>query len=145
YFHYAMSGKMLHFFSVLSARYAVRRDRFGDVALEIYYHPGHERNLDAMIKGMEAALGYGARQFGPYQHPLARIVEFPRYQSFAQSFPNTVPYSESVGFIAKVDPDDDKDVDYPFYVTAHEIAHQWWGHQVVGGKVKGAAMLAETL
>ena len=25
-----------------------------------------------------------------------RILEFPRYASFAQSFPNTIPYSESI-------------------------------------------------
>jgi ABC-2 type transport system permease protein len=30
-------------------------------------------------------------------------------------------------------------------VTAHEVAHQWWGHQVVGGNVQGAAILSEML
>ena len=30
--------------------------------------------------------------------------------------------------------DDPDDVDYPYYVTAHEIAHQWWAHQVVGAQ-----------
>ena len=51
---------------------------------------------------------------------------------FAQSFANTIPFSESIGFIAKVNPKDENDVDYPFYVTAHEVAHQWWANQVVG-------------
>src|SRR6185436_15089394 len=64
---------------------------------------------------------------------------------FAQAFPNTIPYSEAIGFIAKVVPDDPKDVDYPYYVTAHEIAHQWWAHQVIGGYVQGATMMSETL
>ena len=40
------------------------------------------------------------------------------------------------------DPDD---IDYPYYVTAHELAHQWWGHQVPGGDVQGETMLVETL
>ena len=31
-----------------------------------------------------------------------RIFEFPRYRGFAQSFPNTVPYSEGIGFIGRV-------------------------------------------
>ena len=74
-----------------------------------------------------------------------RILEFPRYASFAQAFPNTIPFSESIGFIAKVDPKDPKDVDYPYYVTAHEIAHQWWAHQVIGANVQGATMMSETL
>jgi aminopeptidase N len=74
-----------------------------------------------------------------------RILEFPRYQGFAQSFPNTIPYSEAIGFIAEVDPTDEDDVDYPYYVTAHEVAHQWWAHQVIGGDVQGSTLLSESL
>jgi ABC-2 type transport system permease protein len=40
------------------------------------------------------------------------------------------------------DPDD---VDYPYYTTAHEIAHQWWAHQVVGANVRGATMTSESM
>ena len=145
YFSYKSDSPVLNFFSFLSARYEVRRDRWNDVDIEIYYHKGHEYNLDRMVKGIKRSLDYFTTNFSPYQHRQARIVEFPRYERFAQSFPNTIPYSEGVGFIARVDPQDDKDIDYPFYGTAHEIAHQWWGHQVVGGNVQGATMLSETL
>lgn len=145
FFHYRMDARILHFFSVLSARYQVRRDRWKDVALEIHHHPGHEYNLDAMMRAMKASLAYCERHFGPYQHRQARILEFPRYETFAQSFPNTIPYSEGIGFIARVDPTDEDDIDYPLYVTAHEIAHQWWAHQAIGADVQGAAMLSETL
>src|SRR5262249_39613117 len=72
-----------------------------------------------------------------------RILEFPNYASFAQSFSNTIPYSESIGFIA--DLRDKDDIDYVFYVTAHEVAHQWWAHQVIGAGVQGATMLSESL
>ena len=41
--------------------------------------------------------------------------------------------------------DDPDDIDYPYYVTAHELAHQWWGHQVPGADVQGETMLVETL
>ena len=30
------------------------------------------------------------------------------------------------------------------YVTAHELGHQWWGHQVAPADMQGAAMLSET-
>ena len=69
-------------------------------------------------------------------------MEFPRYGEYAQSFAGTIPYSEGIGFIADVRRDD---IDYPFFVTAHEVAHQWWGHQVAPADVQGAAMLSETL
>jgi aminopeptidase N len=31
------------------------------------------------------------------------------------------------------------------FITAHEIGHQWWAHQVIGGNVQGVSMLDETL
>jgi aminopeptidase N len=72
-----------------------------------------------------------------------RIFEFPRFQgTFAQSFPNSVPYSEAAGFIA--DDRDPKRVAFVYYVTAHEVGHQWWAHQLVGGNNQGATMLSET-
>ena len=145
YFSYKSDSPVLNFFSFLSARYEVRRDRWNDVDIEIYYHKGHEYNLDRMVKGIKRSLDYFTTNFSPYQHRQVRIVEFPRYERFAQFVPNTIPYSEGVGFIASVDPQDDKDIDYSFYVTAHEIAHQWWAHQVIGGNVQGATVLSETL
>ncbi|HEY8379924.1 MAG TPA: M1 family aminopeptidase, partial [Nannocystis sp.] len=144
-FAYAMDAKILNFYSFLSARYAVRRDRWNDVDIEIYYHPGHEYNLDRMVDSVKKSLDYFTANFSPYQHRQVRILEFPRYATFAQSFPNTIPYSEAIGFIARVRPDDPEDLDYPFYVTAHEVAHQWWAHQVISADVQGATMMVESL
>jgi ABC-type transport system involved in multi-copper enzyme maturation permease subunit len=145
FFEYRTRGKALHFFCAVSARYRVLRDKWNDVDLAIYYHPGHEYNLGKMMQGMKDALTYCTTNFSPYQNKTLRILEFPRYESFAQSFLASVPYSESIGFIAHVDPSDEKDIDYPYYVTAHEVAHQWWGHQVVGADVQGAATISESL
>jgi aminopeptidase N len=157
FFHYRADAPIANFFSFQSARYAVRRDVWqrddgsaghdaaSDVAIEIYYQPGHEFNLDSMLESVKASLSYNSRNFGPYQYRQFRIVEFPRYARFAQAFPNTIPYSEGIGFIARVKPDDPKDIDYPYYVTAHEAAHQWWGHQVMSGDVQGGSMLVESL
>ncbi len=145
YFNYRMDKPILNFYAFQSARYEVRHDRWQDVTIDLYYHPGHEFNLDRMARGVKAALDYNAKNFGPYQHKLLRIVEFPRYAMFAQSYPGTIPYSESMGFIAKVDDKNPKDIDYPFYVTAHEVAHQWWGHQIVPSNTRGSSVLSETL
>lgn len=148
HFHYKMDAPIRNFYTFLSARYAVKRDRWTsgkqNVAIEIYHHPTHTYNLDRMIRGVQRSLDYYTKHFGPYQYRQLRIVEFPAYATFAQAFPNTVPYSEAIGFIARVN-DPSKDIDYPFYVTAHEVAHQWWGHQVVGGNVEGSEMLSESL
>ncbi|MFT5765319.1 MAG: ABC-2 type transport system permease protein, partial [Saprospiraceae bacterium] len=50
--------------------------------------------------------------------------------------------SEDMGFIMDIGEDD---IDFPFYVTAHEVGHQWWAHQVTEANVKGNAMLSETM
>jgi ABC-type transport system involved in multi-copper enzyme maturation permease subunit len=145
YFHYRMDKPILNFYTFQSARYEVRHDRWQDVTIDVYHHPGHDYNVDRMIRGAKAALEYGSRQFGPYQHRELRIAEFPRYASYAQAAPGVVAFSESAGFIAKVDPESRKDIDYPYYVTAHEVGHQWWAHQLIGADSRGATVLSESL
>ncbi len=146
YFHYKMDSPMLHFFAYNSARYDVKKEKYKDVNLEIYYQRGHEYNLDRMMDGLKRSMDYYIENFSPYQHRQARIIEFPRTQgSFAQAFANTIPFSEAVGFIAQVDEDKPDAVDYPFSITSHELAHQWWAHQVIGADVKGATLMSESL
>ncbi|WP_445195077.1 M1 family aminopeptidase [Tenacibaculum aquimarinum] len=141
-----MDSKILNFFAFNSASYEVKKDKWNDVNLEIYYQKGHEFNLDRMFKGIKASLDYSSKNFSPYQHKQVRIIEFPRTGgSFAQSFPNTIPFSEEVGFIADVDDSDEGGVDYPFAITVHELAHQWFAHQVIGADVLGATMMSESM
>ena len=63
--------------------------------------------------------------------------------AFAQAFPGTMPYSESIGFIANLEHPDD--IDMVTYVVAHEMGHQWWAHQVAGAQMEGATSTSETL
>jgi len=146
YFHYKMDSTIVNFYSFISAEFDVVRDQWNDVNIEIYHHPDHTYNLEYMMDGVKKSLDYYTENFSPYQFRQLRIIEFPRTGgSFAQSFANTVPYSEAVGFIADVDTTDNEAVNYPFSITAHEVAHQWWAHQVIGGNVQGATMLSESL
>ncbi|MGI9324994.1 MAG: ABC transporter permease subunit [Pseudomonadales bacterium] len=143
YFEYAMDAPIWPFVSYTSARYAVEREVHDGLALEVYYHPPHHWNVSTMLKASRDSLAYFSEAFSPYQYRQFRILEFPGYQSFAQSFPNTIPYSESIGFMA--DLSDEQDLDFVYYVTAHEAAHQWWGHQLAGARVQGVSALSETL
>jgi ABC-type transport system involved in multi-copper enzyme maturation permease subunit len=139
------AAKVLDFFSVLSARYVVDRARWGDVDIEIYHHQDHSWDIPRMLDGARASLAFCSERFGSYPYRTLRIAEFPGYSAYAQSFPATIPFSEAIGFVARVDPASPTDIDYPFFVTAHEIAHQWWGHQLVGGNVQGCEVLSETM
>jgi len=143
YYQYKMDQKMMPFFAYLSADWQVKKGEWKGIPIEIYYDRKHAYNVDRMIAGTQKSLDYFTTRFTPYQHKQVRILEFPNYSSFAQSFANTIPFSESIGFIA--DLRDKEDLDYVFYVTAHEMAHQWWGHQVTAANVQGASMLIESL
>jgi len=140
--HFKPDAPLNHFFSIQSGRYEVRRDRWQSVDLAVYFHPGHDYNVDRMLKAMKASLALFSEQFSPFQFRQARILEFPSYANFAQSFANTIPYSENIGFLTRLD--DPEKIDIVTYVTAHEIAHQWWGHQLVPSDQQGATMLVES-
>jgi ABC-type transport system involved in multi-copper enzyme maturation permease subunit len=143
YFHYKLDHPALDFYSFISARYQVAREEWNGIKVEVYYLKEHPWNVPRMIKSVEKSLDYCTKNFGPYYHKEARIIEFPRIASFAQAFPGTMPYSESIGFIANFD--DPEDIDLVYYVVAHEMAHQWWAHQVIGANMQGATLLSETM
>ena len=76
----------------------------------------------------------------------ARIIEFKKQQEhLLNPFQIQIPFSETFGFIADVDDTDEGGNDFAFVVSAHEIAHQWWAHQVIGADVLGSTMLSESL
>ena len=142
------SAPILHFFSVQSADYQVATrelPNFGESGLdmEVYYDAQHPYNIKRMLDAMEVSLGYYSANFGPYQFDYARIIEFPGYGSFAQAFAGTMPWSESFGFLANTA--DPGKIDYVTYITTHELAHQYWAHQLIGSYQQGSVILAETL
>ncbi len=130
-------------FSVQSARYAEKHRRHGGVDFAVYYHPAHAWNVDRMLDALGPSLDYYQANFGPYQFDHLRILEYPGYANFAQAFAGTIPYSETYGFIA--DFRDPKTVDHVTATTAHELAHQYWAHQVTGADMEGSMLLSETL
>lgn len=143
YFRYEMDVPMINFFSIMSADLEVKSARYNGVDISVYYHRDHVWNIERMIESVQDSIDLFSQTFGPYQHKQLRIIEFPRYREFAQSFANTVPYSERIGFIS--DLRDPENIDPVYYVTAHEVAHQWFGHQLHAANVQGAAVLSESL
>lgn len=143
YFEYKLDHPSMNFYSFMSARYEVAREEWKGIKLEVYYDKQHPWNVPRMMNSIKKSLDYYTKNFGPYAHKEARIIEFPRVARFAQAFPGTMPYSESIGFIANLNKPDD--IDFVFYVVAHEMGHQWWAHQVIGANMEGATLLSETL
>ena len=146
FFQYKTESPMRNGIIFNSGRFAVKKDKWNDVDLEIYYHPAHDFNLESMMNGMKATLDYCTENFTPYQFKQMRIIEFPKtYGVFAQSFAGTIPYSEFAGFITNVDSSAMNRYDSPFRLTTHEMSHQWWGHQVTPANVRGSKVVTEAL
>ncbi len=150
--HTRTEAPILLFFSMQSGYYAVQRATAlqadgQPVALAVYYHPEHSHNVQRMLDAMRESIELYSRIYAPFQFKQMRIIEFPAYALFAQSFAATVPYSEAIGFVQNHPdhtPDGEEKIDLVTYVTAHEVAHQWWGHQMIGADMQGMTLLSET-
>lgn len=145
YFHYKSDAKIRNGIVFNSGKFEVLKDSLNGISLEIYHHQTHTFNLDRMMNAMKATLEYSTKNFGDYPSQQLRIVEFPKqYGQFAQSFASTIPFSEFAGFISKQDESENR-FDDVFRLTAHEMAHQWWGHQIIPAEALGNRMISEGL
>jgi ABC-2 type transport system permease protein len=143
YFHYATDAPIRNDYAFFSAAYAVREGRWNDVSIQILHHPAHAWNADRMVRSVQASLDYYTKQFGPYPHGQLRLVEHPGGSVVLHAAPVNISYAEAFSLL---NPEGDtRNIDLPFAVVAHEVAHQWWGGTLIPAEVEGAALLTETL
>jgi ABC-2 type transport system permease protein len=140
YFHYKAEKPILPNLSFCSARYEIARDRWKDVALEIYYDPKHPFNIAAMMETAKRGLEMYSTEFAPYQYSYLRILEFPSYRGLGKFHSGTVPFSEAVGFV-----NDLREWENVDYGVLHELAHMWWGERITGAQIQGRWMLTENM
>jgi ABC-2 type transport system permease protein len=145
YFRYRSKGTLSRIVAFSSARYQVARRDHASIALEVYHHPGHDRNVEAMLDAAAHALDYCVANFGPYSYQELRIVEVPATMRRGSAFasPGTIFVVEDKGFLT--DRSDPWRIDVVSKRVAHEVAHQWWGYQVSPAPRPGASTLVETL
>ena len=144
YFHYRSDAPIHNNLVFASARYAVARAAAGRTAIEVYYHRDHRYNVDRMLTAAADSLRVFGNAFGPYPQSQLRIAEAPAYARFGGlAMPGLVFLSESRAFL--IDARDPSAIDLVTRRTAHEVAHQWWGHYVTPAVVPGASAIIESL
>jgi ABC-2 type transport system permease protein len=129
-------------YQVYSAKYAVRDAKWNNLPLHIFHRPSDTFNLKTMEESMKASLGYYTANFAPYTSKDLKLVQYPDPGTGGVSLPGTIGYSTN---FALLNASDQRGFDLPFAVVAHEVAHQWWGHQLVPADAKGALFLSESL
>lgn len=143
FFHYRSEHPIRNRFAFASGRYAVEHRQSGDVDVSIAYHPAHRANVKAMLDTAVRTLRYCDREFGAYPHRQLKLVEIPTSSFGGYAAPDTIFFSETRTFLV-----DQRDPDAPDLVArrvAHEVAHQWWGHQLIAANRPGALVLTESL
>lgn len=142
-FRYVAEQPVPYAFVISSARYAVARETLPGVAIEVYHHPAHTQNVGRIARAAKESLAYYREHFGPYPFDHLRIAEVPVPNFSAMARPGTILLGEVRGFL--VDARDERKVDLVYRRVAHEVAHQWWGGQLLAANGPGATMLVESL
>ncbi|HEV8067853.1 MAG TPA: M1 family aminopeptidase [Planctomycetaceae bacterium] len=129
------SDHPVRFFNVVAGKWAVHPGQ----GTAVYYHPGHDYNLDEISEALDAARKYYSEWFWPYPWKELKLSEFPNLSTYAQGFPTDITFSEGIGFLTR----SDAVSELAFMVAAHESAHQWWGNILTPGKGPGGDILSE--
>ena len=121
--------------NVMAGKWDVRQE--GQTA--VYFHPKHGYNTETMLHTLVTARDKYSEWFYPYPWQDLRINEFPNLETNATAFPTNISFSESIGFLTRADDEHN----LVSIVTAHEAAHQWWGHLLSPKESPGVDMLIE--
>jgi ABC-2 type transport system permease protein len=142
YFQYVSDVPINGMDVFFSADYAVHRERWNGIDVQVSVHPGHKQHLDRLLRSIRASLDYYSAQFGPYPYRFLQIVEQPgNFLGIGVDGSGVVTGGE--GFFL-LDPKGDG-FDVIFEVAAHEMGHQWWGIQLKPAFAEGGGVISESL
>jgi ABC-2 type transport system permease protein len=162
YFHYATIAPILNDYAFFSAKYAVREAQWiphqplsdyappdsmqrsktisKAVSIQIFYHPAHNINVERMVKSAQASLDYYTQVFGPYPYSHFRVLERPGPGRGMHADPMTIDFQEGYSLMNPAP----GDLNLPYHIMAHEVAHQWWGLYLSPAAVEGSGLLVES-
>ena len=143
YFKYKTSVPINFMFAISSAKYAVKKEQYKGVDLNIYYQPGQDYNLKSMFRAVKEALDYGNVNFAKYPLKHFTIAEIPQYRGAATAYPGVVFSAENINFLGNYSYKEA--IDQSYAIAAHETSHQWWANILSPADGSGYAMLTESL
>jgi hypothetical protein len=142
YFHYVSDVPISGMHVFFSANYAVHREQWQDVDVQVFLHPGHTKHVERLLRGVRAALDYYSAQFGRYPYRFLQVVEQPG-NFFGMGVDGSGVITGGEGFFL-LDPQREG-LDAIFEVVGHEVGHQWWGMQLKAAFTEGGGVISEGL
>ncbi|WDE08758.1 hypothetical protein SG34_033195 [Thalassomonas viridans] len=144
YFHYQTRRPIRRVSAIISAKLNKSSEVVDGTLLEVYHSPEHQDFAREHLDAMAATLSYGNRHFSRYPARQLRLFEIPNTLGYSgYAMPQMMLVNENLGF--SVDRSNGGAFDHLYRRTAHETAHQWWGHGLDGAQEEGHLMLVETL
>jgi aminopeptidase N len=143
YFQYGTDTPINNGYYIYAANYEQHKTHSKDVEIQIFSNPRNVLNLESIGSAAKASLDYYTKNFGPYPHKQLKLVEYADPGTGGISLPGSVGYSTNFALLDSNA--NGRGFNLPFAVTAHEIAHQWWGAQLTPARVEGGPFLSESL
>jgi ABC-type transport system involved in multi-copper enzyme maturation permease subunit len=142
YFQYVSDVPINGMDVFFSADYAVHREQWKGIDLQVYVHPGHTKQVERLLRSVRASLDFYSAQFGAYPYRFLQVVEQPgNFLGMGVDGSGVITGGE--GFFL-LDPKGDG-FDAIFEIAAHEMGHQWWGMQLKPAFAEGGGVISESL
>ncbi len=143
-FAYQTHGVIRNLGHVVSLDMAKHQEEVAGINVEVFYPHGKSGYAEKHMAAIRDTLNYGLEHFGPVNTFDLRLIPAPSFfPATGYALPQSIFIGEAVGF--HVNQQDSTGFDHLYRRTAHEVAHQWWGHSLNGAATEGEAVLVETL
>jgi len=130
-YHYKTQSPISGEFGIVSGEYQKHTEATNGLTINIFFDPKHDYNLQSITEGIKDSYRFNTSYFGEYSfYPEINIVEVPGYgviNGTALSKPSLILWNENGGFTADIQ---HMYIDRVYSTAVHEMAHQWWGHQL---------------
>lgn len=147
YFHYSTDAPIGIEWAFFSADFNIHEEKWKnpdpagkDVDIKIFHYSDHTSHLDRIKKSVITSLNYYSQQFGPYPFGHLTLVEHPGATGTGgHADAGIIGYGQGFEFWI---PENEQSLNFPYFVIAHEMAHQWTLPYAI---VEGLPFLSEGL
>jgi ABC-2 type transport system permease protein len=144
FFHYKTSQPLRAISAFVVVPWQAKQVQHGKVLLEMYV-PEQNQSTELTMLAMQQTLSWFEQQISPYSGEVLRLVSMPELDSGGTGYalPQLVLINHRVGVRARQAAD--AGFSQVYRRAVHEVAHQWFGHDMGNGVPGDGTFLVESL